>query len=219
MHIIHKATENFLLVLSQWTWFITGLKHVCRLLSRRHSKTRLLEPCFQQVPQCHYQQQVRSFNHQLNEERWGTVLAAIANRLPLMRVIRHAWDRNRYMAGGSASHDKDNNDQSVKADLAHEVLVSDFWWAFMIMLDQVAEVLLALVEWAESCPCHYKMRDLEGKSRHHRSAVFRRTFLVDGCPLRTMQAAYMASGEAFRRLQALMEKQATSFSWNRWSPC
>ena len=97
------------------------------------------------------------------------------------------------MAGSGVEADRGDG-SAVKADIADEAIRSPSFWGYMRMLDQVAEVMLELSAWAEGCPCHSCDAQFQGCTRHQRATVFRRTFDVDGCPLRTMRAPELASG-------------------------
>ena len=75
----------------------------------------------------------------------------------------------------------------------------------MVMLDKVAEVLLHISMWAESCPCHESKPSLHGTQRHARAAAFKKGWDESGCPLRSMRAAELAAGYIFSLLNDLLD--------------
>ena len=79
------------------------------------------------------------------------------------------------------------------------------FFAYMVMLDKVAEVLLHISMWAESCPCHGSKPSLHGTQRHARAAAFKKGWDESGCPLRSMRAAELAAGYIFSLLNDLLD--------------
>ena len=98
-HIQHDCTEMFGSVLVDWSWAIDILKHICRLISNRGSKQRLLETCFSSGPQVIYASKIRSFYQRVYTKRWGTVLAAVKNLIALYDALLTGWSQQHYTNG------------------------------------------------------------------------------------------------------------------------
>ena len=83
-------------------------------------------------------------------------MAAIHLLIPLERVLRFAWNMDRYCAGGGLQEPEPGDVRGVKVQLAHEAISSAMWWAYTVMLDGVSEALLEVAKWAEGCPMPYR---------------------------------------------------------------
>jgi hypothetical protein len=171
LHIIHNCTKDFGMVLTHWQQFEEQLRHVARLLSKKHSKTRLLRSCFVDGPQRFFVKDILAFNFPVYSGRWGTAMAAVTALLPLQRPLQHAWSLARYSAGGG--QEEGNNDHSVKAEIADAGISSPMFWGYMTMIDRVAEFMLALSSWAEGCACHHEAPELQATQKsYHISQSF-----------------------------------------------
>ena len=210
LHMVHNCTKDIGANLHYWEHYAERLIHVSRLLTRRHTKTRLLATCFSIDPQKQYSAEIRSFHCAVYSGRWGTAMAAIHLLLPLERVLRFAWSLNRYCAGGDLQEPEAGDVRGVKVQLADEAISSDVWWAYTVMLDGVSEALLEVATWAEGCPCHSRQPQLQGRTRHLRVAAFQRVLNMDTCPLRCMRAAEMARVGVMPLLEPLFRSLNTA---------
>ena len=137
-------------------------------------------------------------------------MAAIHLLIPLERVLRFAWNMDRYCAGGDLQEPEPGDVRGVKVQLAHEAISSAMWWAYTVMLDGVSEALLEVAKWAEGCPCHTERPDLRGRARHLRAKAFRQAFSTDGCPMRSMRAAELARVGVMPLLEPLFRSLNTA---------
>lgn len=126
MHVVHNATEDFKNSLREWGWFVPLLRHVCRLL---HKPERLLATVFNRAPHNANAHRFASFESTVYEGRWGEVLAACSELLPLKEPLRAAWDLRVYCFGQDPGpdHDQGGDDYGVKLGIANEAILSVFF--------------------------------------------------------------------------------------------
>ena len=87
------------------------------------------------------------------EGRWGSVMNAIAQLLPLEESLRNAWSLQKYTMGG---HREADDEHSCKLDVADTVIRSELFWSYCKMMDLIGETFLKIMEWAEGCKCHHQ---------------------------------------------------------------
>ena len=135
LHIAHNCVNDFNVVLADsWRDFVHYLKHVCRLLSRRRARTRLLQTCFLAEPFCHVTQKFHNFNQHVYEGRWGSVAAAIGELLLLELPLRGAWSLPAYSHGqrherrpAPGANDQDNEHSTDFKVI--DAAIKSTWWA------------------------------------------------------------------------------------------
>ena len=104
-HMIHNLQNDFPSVMSLWVWFINFLKHVCRLLSNKWSKDRLLRRCFSAGPSQLYYSDISSFSSLVYDARWGTAAAAINNLIPIADGLKLYWNKALFTLGRRVEED------------------------------------------------------------------------------------------------------------------
>ena len=198
LHIIHNAVKDLQHTLRHWDWFTTRLRHVCRLLSRKYSRQRLMETCFSAEPHCFFKNQYTDFTANVYEGRWGSVAFCIGQLLLVERSLRSAWSLDKYRFGRPDANQQRDGDSNSHIDLSivDDALTSDEFWAFCHMFDMVGELTEMFMNFAESCPCHWSGGVFQGPQRHgakHRNARRRRQ-RKHRCPLSGMRASELACG-------------------------
>lgn len=190
-------------VLDGFEAFAFKLKHVCRLIARKYSKQRLLETCFKDPPLCFFKDEFRSFSAHVYEARWASVSVASGKVLTLGRYLREGWSILKYTfkdgnnaAGGDVRNDP-TDEGRLDIQVVDEAIKSWFFWAYALMIDMVAEMHEIIMNWGESCACHWKpVTRLQGPERHRprrRMHEFAKKF-KNRCPLSGMRAAELAAG-------------------------
>eukprot|EP00969_Alexandrium_andersonii_P068778 3033815-Alexandrium_andersonii.AAC.1 len=71
LHIVSNLTKDMGASLVCFSDFVVELKQVCRLLTRRWSRTRFVTRCMSQPPFSSLQKPFLTFNAHVYEERWG----------------------------------------------------------------------------------------------------------------------------------------------------
>ena len=156
LHTISNCTKDLGKGGLQWyDKFLEYLTHICRLLSRRWSKSRLLETCFRDPPVSLFSREVIMFNYVVFPSRWGSVLMAAEALIELRLVLRRAWSMQRFTFNGARDNDEEQGDDAaagearVKVRLVDEAVTSKLFWGFLVMVSFVGKVLLYVTGWAE----------------------------------------------------------------------
>ena len=112
----------------------------------------------------------KTFDADLTEWRWNSLIHAINTVSERRRAIVDNWDHHS-MVEGSKVHRPANagprsvpnaaaNDGNVRDDSADKVakvtsaIMSLYMWAYAAMLHVLADIILVVSFWFESCPCH-----------------------------------------------------------------
>jgi len=192
LHVISTMTEGMERFLAFWKVFVDQLRHICRLLSRRHSRERMMETCFIGVPPG-VKKLFESFMHEVYEGRWGSLFAALGAVLLIEQPLRRFWNKARYKAGAGEDHGK-GDPKSTNVDTADDGITSVFFWAYAHMVDVIGEAVQELQRWCESCPCHYDHPHFRGVTRHERRVRMSDALGRCSCPLAGCWAPALAAG-------------------------
>ena len=72
LHMGHNCVHDLHAVLSGcWEDYVNQLRHVCQMLPRRRSRTRLQETCLNAEPYCHFKEEFGKFSAKVYEGRRG----------------------------------------------------------------------------------------------------------------------------------------------------
>jgi hypothetical protein len=196
LHVVHNCTKDLSSALSSWDDFVDNLSQVCRLLSRRWTSSRLLSTCFDEMPARAFCEDVGSFHHFVYKGRWGSVLAAVKDLLPLQRALQFAWSLEKFnFGGGAAAHQEQREgEHSLRVETADYAINSNFFWAYVDMIKRIGDALLYLAAWSEGCPCHTDDETLRAPTREQRVRRFKTRFGSATCPMLTRRAPECAAG-------------------------
>jgi hypothetical protein len=207
LHILHNTTKDLQDVLGYWDTFINFLRQVCRLLSRKWSRDRLLETCFCDYPERNSRCEIERFKAHVYEGRWGSIWHAIGQISMVKDVLKYAWSKAAFLRGKAEMRprgDAETDEHSIKIDIADNAIRSNLFWGYCVMLDRLGETFEKLAFWSESCPCHFALADFEGLTRWHRGRVMMQHVGQSTCPMQTLQAPACAAGEHFMLIRDLM---------------
>ncbi len=189
------------------------LKEVCRLLKRPFSKQRLLTTCFHSPPHVFFAGRIASFDSDVYEGRWNSVLHASADLLELANILVPAWSKDAYLLhqdpGRANRHDdEDANDsrgRGVQIKRVDNAIRSPWFWCCTLVSDFLGEILIHLTCWVESCPCHGAKLQCFGSSRL--AGNERKRILHGGrrCPLFSMRAAEASAGDLLKFADRLFQ--------------
>lgn len=203
LHIVQNCTADLSKVLAYWPNFLPGLTHICRLLSRPWSRSRLLHTCFGKPPQSAYKRSFSSFNQSVYQGRWSSVVAAIHALLPLQEPLRQAWSLSDFTFGQeSGAKQRDDGEHCLRLEIADAAIRDDIWWAYAQMLAHVADALAGLAGWSEGCPCHDHGAEASTTHHHRHQELFERTG-HRSCPMATRRAPECAAGDMVSQVQGL----------------
>ena len=99
LHILSNLTKDIPGALLHWMIFLDELRHVCRLLNHKWSKQRFMQHLLNDAPWSYFQKDIQTFEGGVYEGRWGSVMTAVQNLLPLKEIVRGAWNKQRFLAG------------------------------------------------------------------------------------------------------------------------
>ena len=167
LHILHNCTKDLPAVLVFWPIFVEMFKNVVRLVGNKFSKKRLLERCFNEMPQKVSAPLIERFSGKFHEGRFGTLWYAVSELLHIGPALRFAWSLEKYRAGGGTKDD-DDNQHSIKVELADEGIRSKLFWAYVFLLNNLADVFDSIARWGEGCVCHTERPEFNGLSRRRR---------------------------------------------------
>ena len=133
LHIIDNATKRLIDHLPYLGQAIPRLAAVCRFISSRAYKQRLLATCFAGPVSQSFKNDIQNFHVKVNEGRWGSVAFALPELLKLRHILRRFWDLRAFNHGHEAgqAHDR-QDDAGVRIDLVDEsIQLPDFWAQFL----------------------------------------------------------------------------------------
>ena len=220
LHILHNFTSslNALASLVHWPHFILQLKHVCRLIRRNWSRRRLLSQCFSADPFRLFRKLIESFDGEVYEGRWGTVMHAIGEVLKIEQPLREAWDKEAFLMGGQVKEghgDGDGEGEGCKIDIVDFAIGSELFWSYLKMADHLAEIILKLMMWAEGCPCHTRVSPFfEGPTRHQRPWQEHRR--QEHCAMEGRRASEMAAGDFNAFVRQLLDIVNGTLAISAW---
>ncbi len=215
LHIVSNITKDLSCALSWWTTFLRFLSHICRLLSRRHTRQRFKASCLKSAAARVHQSAFDGFNAHVQSGRWGSVLHAVGELLQVEAPLRAFWSLAAYTAGGGVrGGDEEREDAAWQArvDVVNEGISSQLFWTYALMIDTAGEVLEMFSAISESCPCHRGVLRLRGPSRHQRQRRLMEETGRTVCPMASRMAPEFAGGEHFglvRRLASMAQSALT----------
>ena len=190
LHIMHNLTENLKTAMVWWESFIARLTHLCRLLQKKWNRSRLLATCFSDPPWNAFVDLYNAFDGCVYEGRWGSVLFAVKELMPLEASLRGAWSRQKFVGpGGGAGLGK-----SLDMDLIDDACSSNLFWAYLEMVNELGQTMEHVMFWCESRPCHGHDAELQGDKKHSKSGLFSRLGMYS-CPLAARRAPEFATGQ------------------------
>ena len=206
LHIVSNLTKDIHGALLHWATFLDELRHVCRLLNHKWSKQRFMKHLLNDAPWSYFMQDIEKFQGGVYEGRWGSVMEAVENLLPLKDVVRGAWNKQRFLAGRGVEEERqDGSAKSVRVDIADAAIISTMFWAYLVMVDFLAEALMALTHWSERCPCCSRNeRNCYCSTRARREAWFRTLYQIVRCPMAGRRGPEMARGEWRQVIRGLL---------------
>ena len=195
LHISHNLTRDLELVLQHWDTYLIQLTHVCRLLRQPWSRQRLVRTCMQRPPWAACVGQLEQFDAAVYAGRWGTSMDAVIQLVPVLELVRQVWNLDRYQSksGSGSNQTEDAGEGEASRQLSLEIvnaaLTSDLFVAYSHAMRSIAETILHIQRWSESCPC-----------KAHSSDKAKQT-----CPLKTRRAPELASGEFWIKMGSVFD--------------
>lgn len=203
--MVHNAAEGMLKCMENYEQFLTSLRHVCHLVRRPWSRSRLLETCFACPRTLHFRALFLAFDGHVHEGRWGTIVHAVDALGSLEAPLRQAWSVAKFSLKESGPLGREFAGEQVDVQVVDAAVKSQQFWSFRFMVSKLGATIEHLLYWADSCPCHGQA-SAGGEARGDAaSAVEQRTGRK--CPMQGRQAPELAAG---RLLQIVNEVFETS---------
>eukprot|EP00974_Lingulodinium_polyedra_P107175 10375813-Lingulodinium_polyedra.AAC.1 len=137
LHVVHCVTGGLKEVMIGFEQFEHQLTHIARLLKRKYSRDRLMQTCFALPPFSMHRDLYVSFDATVYSARWGSLLNACHQLVPLEDSLRAAWDLAAF--NGHAPPRQDGGEHSTCVRTADSGIRSDMFWAFLRMVDRIGE--------------------------------------------------------------------------------
>lgn len=213
LHILSNAQQDLMKALESSSWFLSYLRHITRFLSRRWSRERFLETCCGAGALVALRPLFHKFHASVYEDRWGSIAHGVGELLRVGPAFRRAWNEDAYQRGAREAPQRHNEDEakSVKIEIITAAVGDQRFWALLKIVDCVFEVMQVLQIWGESCPCHCPRLELHGPLRHQasgdnsrRERSARELEHIRCCPMRSLRAPGMATGEHSDMIKQLM---------------
>ena len=177
---------------------------VCKLIRKRDTQQKLLERCFGSALGRQFHRAIKGFKGWIHIGRWGTVAFSIPELRAIMGTIRWGWNKDAFLrgeAGGVAG-----NTTSNLADSVDDAVTSNYWWGWVIMIDQVLLTLRKASAWADSCSCHSDMlAAVKRKELEVTAEVVKR---LQSCPMRCRPKAKREARPAKKLDDACSDSEA-----------
>ena len=180
------------------------LKHICRLLSRRWSKHRLVRECYSSEDMEVLAPLILGFNKLIYNKRWGTVMAAVHALIPLFQVLRRGWSFERFSRGSNLREDEED-ESATRYGLADQGISSLYFWGSCLMMDSVATVFLYLQHFFDGCFCHDFRVTVQDIFNHSSRTAYRARLLLRKCIMSCRRTFQFASGCVTKRVRHLLD--------------
>ena len=209
LHVISNATKDLKKSMTMYSDMVQNAKAVADLCRRKESCDRLIATCFSDSIGMVLQADIRAFHGHIYLERWGTVADCVPRLLKIRAALTSRWSIKKYNDGDvAAARRQDDPDvphpHSVRLDIADAAITSPGFWAYMLMLNVIAEVLDRLLHWIEGCSCHW--------SADWDSAPFKLRQLWKKCPLRGRRCPELAAGDFLQEATRLLDMGSARLS-------
>ena len=194
LHIVHNATRNMLHAMPNFEGKAKKpFAAVVDVLRSSYTRQRFVATCLDGEGRV-YANMFVTFPHTVVKWRFGTLAAVCKDLLPLEQVLRRFWDLDkiRFHAPDRPVRQEpdagpafgDDHLRGPNLEVASEAIGSHAFWAWLRMVNELAEIVSHVENWFQSCPCHntldsqQRMQKLHGRS----------------CPLRGLRAPELAAG-------------------------
>ena len=196
LHIMRNLTESLGDAMSWWSEFVLRLIHLCRLLNRKWNRQRLFATCFSHPPWNEFMSLYAAFDGQVYQGRWGSVLRAVKQLLPLEASLRGAWCKASFLLNGHQPREgrDGTGGKGLSVDIVDDACHSQLFWAYVRMVSELGNIIEHIMFWCESCPCHGHDEALQGKAKHTKKGLFARIGL-HSCPMASRRAPECAAGQ------------------------
>eukprot|EP00439_Symbiodinium_sp_Y106_P021591 s6234_g2.t1 len=203
LHIIHNAANDLGSCMEHYDQVVQDMGILSSFLRSRDCKERLIAKCFSSGPagQSEVRSKIEAFNAECYRERWGTVARCAIELHHVLPALRLGWSKEAYLAGSSVQS------RQVNIEAVDKLVQCPWFESFLVMLKVFSAIVLHLIHWVESCPCHWHL--LTGASAQLLSKADRH--LLEQCPMRTRRAPELAQGDFLKELTSFSSYAGSDF--------
>ncbi|CAE7244193.1 unnamed protein product [Symbiodinium sp. CCMP2456] len=142
-----------------------------------------------------------AFNAECYRPRWGTVARCAIELHHVLPALRLGWSKQAYLAGSSMQS------RGVNVEAVDKLVQCPWFESYLIMLKTFSAIVLHLIHWVESCPCHWHL--LTGASAQLLSRSDKH--LLEQCPMRTRRAPEVSQGDFLKELSSFSSHSGANF--------
>lgn len=168
-HIIDNMNKDTHTALSHWDEFFADLGNLQAFFGMRERGMRFVERCLCGTPYEAWSKEFEELNVNLYDARWHEVVSFLEKILPLIPVLRQAFNATKYKADVSGEEEArlaQRTSQFNPDALTRFLQGKGELYGHMILL--VEEIPEDLTVWGEACPCHWPlMISLSGDQKKH----------------------------------------------------
>ena len=155
-HINDTITTGLGDVMPSWDDMVHKSEQICKVVNSTRHKNRLLGNCFSSGLAVYFQPALKCFKGWIHTKRWATVAFSIPELRKIERAMRFrsngcGWSKTRFQGGGDGTQKEDTMKLATDVD---DAVQSPLYWAYLVVMDHMAEFFRKATTFAEVCPCH-----------------------------------------------------------------
>ena len=155
-HINDTITTGLGDVMPSWDDTVHKSEQICKVVRSTRHKKRLLGNCFSSGLALYFQPALKCFKGWIHTKRWATVAFSIPELRKIERAMRFrsngcGWSKTRFQGGGDGTQKEDTMKLATDVD---DAVQSPLYWAYLVVMDHMAEFFRKATTFAEVCPCH-----------------------------------------------------------------
>ena len=200
LHVIHNASMGLGSCVQRYDAEVDNMAELAKFLRERHSKERLISKCFSSgnTAAPPIRRLIEAFASQCYKERWGAVAKCALDLRKVLPALRLGWDKVAYLTGTAHGRGSNAAESAKSVDCVDKLVHSTWFDAYLLMLQSFSALIMRLLAWAESCPCHWHI--LSGPASET---------LLEECPMRTRRAPELALNDFMEELTSFSQQSAT----------
>ena len=196
LHIIHNAASEVLTVTELLESQVDNLAKVCNLLADGQSCMKMCETCYNSSTGQQLQNKLKEFSCRVYRPRWGSVAFCCRSLLDVKSVLQWGWSLEKYQIGGGKV--------GPELEAADNAIQSPLFWASLLVLDHLYELIRSCFRWSEGCPCHSDLQ-FDDVSKEVRKRW-------ESCPLRGLRVPEVCAGDFFAVFEKLQNEATVSLA-------
>ena len=191
-HINDTITTGLGDVMPSWDDTVHKSEQICKVVRSTRHKNRLLGNCFSSGLALHFQPTLKCFKGWIHTKRWATVAFSIPELRKIERAMRFrsngcGWSKTRFQGGEDGTQKEDTMKLATDVD---DAVQSPLYWAYLVVMDHMAEFFRKATTFAEVCPCHG--RYLMGLDHVPEAVLKEMKPQWEKCPFRGMMLAELS---------------------------